>query len=1813
MPATVPPIRTADYFFQVGLPVFAQQQRQQEVMANHLSSLRRKDCIESDATISAPPANPQQAFKGKNNHYRVISAAQSNRSISAAGTTVTNSPRSANLLFVAQQQRSNASSSSSDDDSDTPLNILAPKLRAAHVVTRDFFGGNLRINTAAAEQNDAGTNDDDHNVLPNRSSGAVTPAHGRMKRKHPIDYIYDSRVICRFPETNYSGHEAFPESVAMFCFPNGLKFFHDPDNIPEATCHSFVTIASEGFGDKSYGVCLTFYEKIQEPLLSQLEELIEEWRQECIANTDMEYLQYLQSQLAINQERILKAKSGIFTSQPIAEPQHHVVGNAHTIVTDNDVAEILIEAEEKVNLFRDLLKTMDKVMPIDLENVYVPRCVGLLSRWPFYDVFGDWLKEVVMLVKGLNNKNRTVSPSGSDYSQIGGSNIPLERLLINFLYEVPLPPPGRVEVKITIGRYNLFCSRPPVNSIQVLQNHYSMLTLACESISLLLYPFSWQYHYIPILPADGMKILQATMPFIIGVNKEYFYRVEELDPDWKTELAIIDLDKNTLESDCNPPQIPPKDRRKLVARLLKYSGAQVASTPPAPSPLSPTPQPIHQHQHGKSIVYELPPKGVPITTRYAYPNGTIVPRSAVSRRWLAQIEIESEITDGQEGVVGGGSEDERNGGGGGDETQQQRRSSSLSSKSGNAGLEIITSESFAAGRSTELLSTVVSQSSLENSGIPTSALLTHAKRTQSTNTNINQVKNITTSAMQRGSLESMKVAMSRLKFSLPSRTKSPVVSKSAAMDDDDVDSSEVDSVKGAVVGSYLSPLKFDSESTAEVERSSDLRLFSEKMSRSEYMSGSTSMMMTQRFSEEPASFSRKPAHYATSITSSITTSPTYYDPSLAPTTTTTNNNPKHSSFSIAESTISLRPTSAGKREKTKLHEGHAFYMINLDDTQISPFGAAKFSKTDAIDETESIFSETVSQCDKTNHEEKQLLTAASNTAGGANSGPFPEKRKSGGSLLNALSRSSKSNPSIYRASNSGAPSAVPISTSQTLSSPTASELALNTATESGQKQLNSAEGLSSATTKPPQAPVKPLMPWKGDSNDKPEDSMLCRICLENLKCIGDITALKCQYCKSTIHHSCLQLIEGSPCITFFNEKKIQYSFFKVFTSLLKSYRTYMVMPEKLKLAKEKEAEKGETGANIIGLDLGPDDWFRKADFLAGADRESRVYLTHIVETQNFVQFTLERVELPESDYEILFFDESIKAKLNRSKLKFSKETTPFLKDGAYSIRATITALPPNSDGLDKDKTYTMSLFPVTIDKSLLGTPRKANPLVTEADQNMMRSHTNELVNRTHIANNKRKQDFSKWMRSKLKNFQRPENRLNVEMLTDEQRRDLFEQKLKAVSDTVGIYESAHLSTQSNAELQDAIEDLHTQQYLLIDMTEAELVDADDQDEYKSVTNRLLQAMTLYKEHLFALENPEYAPTSVPRSRASTYKRSITHTELLNDSERIHIHQHTAIPAVLVRSRSESLRKPAGSSQNNSPSSTRAMRFPSTSGTPAHENEDSGSNSPQRSPLVPHRKSELSTSHSDINATQNRKLSTNRELSPRAVSNASSISPLPCPRTPYQDPPVLLEPPTELQSGCLTVSGGVTDEFESSPAHVRPGNDSSTAQPIFVRPRSESINSRSAKTSNRPRNTRKRADVVSAEKFDLSAGEIESRGSLIHENECTLLLATSTAIILPEFYEETSFENNSDAGQILRLQGNETDENGKFSAKMSCENIVQEQVKPELQDLIEKTRKIILESANSQIQTEQVPPIKESADKESEERLATPDRKESLEF
>ncbi|KAG0287343.1 hypothetical protein BGZ96_008695 [Linnemannia gamsii] len=86
--------------------------------------------------------------------------------------------------------------------------------------------------------------------------------------------------------------------------------------------------------------------------------------------------------------------------------------------------------------------------------------------------------------------------------------------------------------------------------------------------------------------------------------------------------------------------------------------------------------------------------------------------------------------------------------------------------------------------------------------------------------------------------------------------------------------------------------------------------------------------------------------------------------------------------------------------------------------------------------------------------------------------------------------------------------------------------------------------------------------------------------------------------------------------------------------------------------------------------------FHREVFLKGVDKDAKAFMATFTESQAFMQFVQDRVDRSPGDPEIMFFDEVIKAKMNRSRFRLGKEETKFLDDPSYGIQGTIRATPP---------------------------------------------------------------------------------------------------------------------------------------------------------------------------------------------------------------------------------------------------------------------------------------------------------------------------------------------------------------------------------------------------------------------------------------------------------------------------------------------------------------------------------------------------------
>ncbi|RKP01792.1 hypothetical protein CXG81DRAFT_5660, partial [Caulochytrium protostelioides] len=257
---------------------------------------------------------------------------------------------------------------------------------------------------------------------------------------HPLDNAFDAEVLCRYPEGDHPDGTKFPSFLPMFCYPNHFRLAVQDRDVLHDRYHSF--LITEDMGQKCYGVCVTFYERLSVKHGTQLSQMISEWRDENLADTDLEYIRQIQNQLAASQE----------SPWPLHGQTSDLTGAASSMETQS-----LQDAEERLGMYNAILRPLNETLMLDTETILVPRTMGVLSRWPWYDFLKDWLFEVLRVTRGAYARHPLLF-------------LPLERYVTHLMHEIAVPPPGRLEITVNVGQLTLHLSRPPVNAAAVLKN-----------------------------------------------------------------------------------------------------------------------------------------------------------------------------------------------------------------------------------------------------------------------------------------------------------------------------------------------------------------------------------------------------------------------------------------------------------------------------------------------------------------------------------------------------------------------------------------------------------------------------------------------------------------------------------------------------------------------------------------------------------------------------------------------------------------------------------------------------------------------------------------------------------------------------------------------------------------------------------------------------------------------------------------------------------------------------------------------------------------------------------------------------------------------------------------------------------------------------------------------------------------------------------------------------------------------------------------------------------------------------------------------
>jgi len=161
---------------------------------------------------------------------------------------------------------------------------------------------------------------------------------------------------------------------------------------------------------------------------------------------------------------------------------------------------------------------------------------------------------------------------------------------------------------------------------------------------------------------------------------------------------------------------------------------------------------------------------------------------------------------------------------------------------------------------------------------------------------------------------------------------------------------------------------------------------------------------------------------------------------------------------------------------------------------------------------------------------------------------------------------------------------------------------------------------------------------------------------------------------------------------------VQEAFLRFYVSMLKDYRKYM--PASSGLSSWRDPGAMQSGR------------FLSDEFVNSQRPDFRPFLEELIGTQQFDDFVTRRLYNAADAPDVKFFDQSIEAKKNRSKLNLKKVDTPFLHAAsAHRDLKQIDAIKPNQKEVPSPP-YTYKTWPESFDESLYGIPRPIPGIIT---------------------------------------------------------------------------------------------------------------------------------------------------------------------------------------------------------------------------------------------------------------------------------------------------------------------------------------------------------------------------------------------------------------------------------------------------------------------------------------------------------------------
>ncbi|PSN59789.1 hypothetical protein BS50DRAFT_507729 [Corynespora cassiicola Philippines] len=242
--------------------------------------------------------------------------------------------------------------------------------------------------------------------------------------------------------------------------------------------------------------------------------------------------------------------------------------------------------EKRAETIRDLRKRIEPDFFDNADETYwIPYCLSFLSRYPLYNLLGDYLRGMWIHWNKATNLfhaeevSRILSfpaPRLNDLVRIDMKDYAL-------CYQFPSSPTGFQN----FAMWPLFTCLSIPNIVGVIEaavsptrriifvSHYpAMLTIAAETVRFCVRVYEWSGLYVPVVHARHVKdLVQEPGPYILGVTSEC--RSLFTAP---TDALVVDLDRNFVLTSSPPTALSAGQRTKMINRLTQALNGEVAPT-----------------------------------------------------------------------------------------------------------------------------------------------------------------------------------------------------------------------------------------------------------------------------------------------------------------------------------------------------------------------------------------------------------------------------------------------------------------------------------------------------------------------------------------------------------------------------------------------------------------------------------------------------------------------------------------------------------------------------------------------------------------------------------------------------------------------------------------------------------------------------------------------------------------------------------------------------------------------------------------------------------------------------------------------------------------------------------------------------------------------------------------------------------------------------------------------------------------------------------------------------------------------------------